>query len=413
VHPARQVKDEATKKLMFEVNLEQPFHPIYDYAFITDAEEGLILVDVNTLSDGEPRNNFLSRQLTWNDGGVLKGARHITIAGYYFYIVADAGVVVLNMNEPLKPKVAAVLPFRDARATAVQFRYLFVTDADGLKVVDVTNPEKPRPVADAMVRLKDAQRVYVARTFAYVAARGEGVAIIDVENPERPTVHQMYTADGRLNDAFDVQVASTNASAFLYVADGKNGLKVVQLTSPDSQPNFYGFSPDPKPELVAWWPTSWPALSLSKGLDRDRAVDETGGQIAVLGRLGSRPFNLAEQRRFYLDKEGKPWRVSDRVEAEKFVPAPQPPRTAVQTAALAALPPAPSGARRRPGGPWITAPLYAPPRSDVTPAVQPTPTPAPAQPGAPTVAPARPPATAPAQPAPPADPRSIFRRRSE
>ena len=33
-------------------NQEQPFHPIYNYALITDAEEGLILVDVNTLQDG-------------------------------------------------------------------------------------------------------------------------------------------------------------------------------------------------------------------------------------------------------------------------------------------------------------------------------------------------------------------------
>ena len=407
VHPARQVTDEATRKMMFEVNLEQPFHPIYNYAFVTDAEEGLILVDVNTLSDGEPRNNFLSRQLTWNEGGVLKGARHITIAGYYVYIAAEAGVVVLNMNDPLKPKVVSVLPFRDARATALQFRYLFVTDADGLRVVDVTNPEKPRPVPDALLRLKDAQRVYIARTFAYVAARGEGVAIVDVENPEKPKVYQMYTADGQLNDAFDVQVASTNASAFLYVADGRNGLKVVQLTSPDSQPNFYGFSPDPKPELVAWWPTSWPALSLSKGLDRDRAVDETGGQIAVLGRLGSRPFNLEEQRRFYLDKQGSPWFVSDRVEADKFVPAPRSAPTAAQVAALAPLPAAPGGARRRPGGPWITAPIYNPARPDALPAGQPG-----AAPAMPAPAPGAP-AAAPAQPAPPADPRSIFRRRSE
>ena len=49
------------------VNQEQPFHPIYNYAVITDAEEGLILVDVNTLQDGEPRNNFLKRALTWNE----------------------------------------------------------------------------------------------------------------------------------------------------------------------------------------------------------------------------------------------------------------------------------------------------------------------------------------------------------
>ena len=42
-------------------NQEQPFHPIYHYAFVVDAEEGLVLVDVDTLADGEPRNNFLRR----------------------------------------------------------------------------------------------------------------------------------------------------------------------------------------------------------------------------------------------------------------------------------------------------------------------------------------------------------------
>ena len=72
-----------TGELMRTVNQEQPFHPIYNYAAITDAEEGLILVDVNTLQDGDPRNNFLKRALTWNENGVLKGARHITFGGSY------------------------------------------------------------------------------------------------------------------------------------------------------------------------------------------------------------------------------------------------------------------------------------------------------------------------------------------
>ncbi|HEX8262769.1 MAG TPA: multiheme c-type cytochrome, partial [Allosphingosinicella sp.] len=59
-------------------NQEQAFHPIYRYAIITDSEEGLILVDVETFADGEPRNNFIKRAVTWNEGGVLNGARHIT-----------------------------------------------------------------------------------------------------------------------------------------------------------------------------------------------------------------------------------------------------------------------------------------------------------------------------------------------
>ena len=109
-------------------------------------------------------------------------------------------------------------------------------------------------------------------------------------------------------------VASTNASLFAYVADGEGGLKVLQLTSPESQPKFYGFSPEPKPQLIASYPTRKPALSLSKGLDRDRGVDETGNQIAVFGRRGSRPLNLQEMRRLFLDDAGKPWYVTDAAE---------------------------------------------------------------------------------------------------
>ena len=44
---------------------------------------------------------------------------------------------------------------------------------------------------------------------------------------------------------------TTNA----YIADGKNGLRVVQLTSPPSQPSYYGFSPRPVPELIATYKT--------------------------------------------------------------------------------------------------------------------------------------------------------------
>jgi hypothetical protein len=120
-----------------------------------------------------------------------------------------------------------------------------------------------------------------------------------------------YNAAGKLVDSRDVIVATTNASLFGYVADGIGGLKVLQLTSPESQPKFYGFSPEPRPELIATYQTGKPAIALSKGLDRDRGVDETGGQIAVFGRRGSRPLNLDEMQRMYLDQDGKPWTVTD------------------------------------------------------------------------------------------------------
>ena len=305
--------------LMRVTNQEQAFHPIYNYAFIVDAEEGLIVTNVNTFADGEPRNNFLTRAVTWNEGGVLKGARHITMGGYYAYVATDAGLVILNLNDPLKPSVTATLPLRDMRASALQFRYLFVTTADGMQAIDVTAPDKPALVGTATVPLANARGIYLARTYAYVAAGKDGLVIIDIEKPHAPKELTRFTADGKLNDAFDVIVGSTNASLFAYVADGVNGLKVIQLTSPDSQPKFYGFSPEPRPQLIAWRKTVSAAVAVAKGLDRDRGVDETGGQIAVFGRIGARPFSGEEMARFYRNPNGTLWAVKDEIDRAGFV----------------------------------------------------------------------------------------------
>lgn len=305
-------------QLMREVNLEQPFHPIYNYALITDSREGLILTNVNTLADGEPRNNFLERALTWNPGNILNGARHLTLGGYYAYIAADQGIVVVNLNEPLQPEVAAVIKLDDVRASALQFRYLFVTVKTGLQVIDVTHPDKPKVVNEAHIALDDAQHLSLARTYAYIAAGKQGLAIVDIERPETPSIYALYSANERINDARDVITAGTNASLFAYVADGRNGLQVVQLISPESQPKFYGFSPQPKPELIAHFATDHPALALSKGLERDRAVDEIGNQIAVFGRVGSRPLTLEEMQKLYLDESGEPWYVTDRPDNRKL-----------------------------------------------------------------------------------------------
>jgi hypothetical protein len=158
----------------------------------------------------------------------------------------------------------------------------------------------------------------VARTYAYVAAGRDGLVIVDVERPEALRELQKFNAEGKLQDANDVVIASTNASLFAYVADGRGGLKVLQLTSPETQAKFYGFSPEPKPQLIASYATSKPALSLSKGLDRDRAIDETGNQIAVFGRRGARSLDPDEIRGLYLDPQGKPWFVPN----DRLGPAP-------------------------------------------------------------------------------------------
>jgi hypothetical protein len=302
-------------------NEEQTIHPLYAYLYVADKYEGLVVIGdpdpksktpgVSTLLDGDPRNNFLKRALAFNPGGILDGARRITIAGTYAYILCDRGLVVVDLDNPLKPRITAEIgaPALEApQGIAIQFRYAFVVDRTGLKILEVSDLAHPREVPKAAVPLEDARNVYVARTYAYVAAGKQGVAIIDVENPEQPKLDQMFTAGGKLTDARDIKIGMVDASAFAFVADGSNGLRVLQILSPEDSANSYGFSPRPTPKLIATYRTPGTALAVSKGIDRDRAVDESGNQIAVFGRRGARPFNREEAARLYL-RDGKPFSV--------------------------------------------------------------------------------------------------------
>jgi len=289
---------------------EQPVHPIYDLAFVTDREEGLVVVGrLHVLLDGDPRNNSLERLASFNPQGGLAGASSITLAGTIGYVTTPRGLSVLDLADPVRPRLVASVALRAPRAVAVQFRYAFVIDADGLGVIDVTLPASPRVVTAARVPIRNARGLALARTYAYVAAGRDGLAIVDVERPEAPRLLEAWNANGAIDDAHDVEIGMTNGSAFAYIADGSNGLRVVELISANDTPGAYGFSPRPTPRLVATYRTRGPAIALSRALDRDRAVDETGHQLAVFGRRGARPLDLEEQRRLYL-RDGRPYTVA-------------------------------------------------------------------------------------------------------
>jgi hypothetical protein len=296
----------------FPENKEAAVAGIYGLLFVTDKYEGLITVSGGPVLSPDPLTRFLKRDLTFNPDGLLNGAHAVTIVGNYAWVSCDKGLVIIDYSDPKKPCVKKVIGepiLKHPGVVQVQFRYAFVCDAEGLKIFDVTNLIDPKLVSK--VPLHHANSVYVARTYAYVAGGPQGLVIIDVENPLHPRIDQVFNAGGCINDLHDVKLGITYVSEFAYLADGKNGLRVVQLTSPET-PGNHGFSPRPTPELIATYkiPHGGKSLQVAKALDRDRAVDESGNQIAVFGRIGARPLSLADQQKMYLHG-GKPWYVSD------------------------------------------------------------------------------------------------------
>jgi hypothetical protein len=341
---------------IYSDNEEQPRGLAYGFAYVTDREEGLVNVLVGTLVDGNPSNNFLDEPYLglpsatrFNPDGKLTGLEHGYFAGAkQLYLVGKNGLFVVDVSDPTKPVLKGELLSKNAapatnadgnspsplggeragvraaagagsaspspftqrsgekgegrgegplvlnqpHSIAVQWRYAFVSDVDGVKVADLSSPYEPKLVAS--IPLAHAGRLYAARTYLYVPDGPHGLAIVDIANPAQPKLVSHFTADGAINDARAVQIGSVAASMYALLADGKHGLRVIQLISPENVPNHYGFSPAPNPKLIATYPTHSPAVAVGRGLDRDRVVDESGGQTVVFGRRGSRPFSAEE-----------------------------------------------------------------------------------------------------------------------
>jgi hypothetical protein len=293
-------------------NREGKIAGVFGYIYVADKFEGLILVGAGPTLSPDPTKRFLERELTFNPDGLLNGARVLTIAGNYAYVCADAGLVVVSLEDPKHPRVTKVVgapALQHPCAVAIQFRYAYVCDERGITVLEVTDLAEPIPVAH--LPLQEAQSIYLARTYAYVAAGKNGLVILDIEKAAQPRIDQIYDAGGCINDLHDVKLGITYTSEFAYLADGRNGLRIVQLTSPETPGNM-GFSPRPTPHLIATYrlPYGGCAYSVGRALDRDRAVDESGNQIGVFGRVGARPLTLEEQQKMYL-RNDRVWTVSD------------------------------------------------------------------------------------------------------
>ena len=183
----------ATMRGPSATNQEQPFHPIYNYAVVTDAEEGLILVNIDTMADGEPRNNFLQAR-----GDLERGWRAERRAAHH------AGRPLSPISPPTPAWSSSISPIRCIRALAadrpaaatrapraLQFRYLWVTDAEGAEAVrrDPAGPAGAGAIGDDAAG-RCARASMSPAPMPMSPARRDGLVIVNVTKPERPAIYR-------------------------------------------------------------------------------------------------------------------------------------------------------------------------------------------------------------------------------
>jgi len=168
---------------------------------------------------------------------------------FAFVACRDGSVQVVDVSDPVAPKVAASYDAGDARRVHVREGTLFVAAGkEGLHVVDIRNPRRPRRLA--RVATTEARAVFVDGIHAYVADGPGGLRIVDVSVPAKPAVAGAVDLNGdkdaRPLSANDVivhytparpEVAErrrTKSANVAYVADDLGGLFAVDVSRPEA-----------------------------------------------------------------------------------------------------------------------------------------------------------------------------------
>lgn len=113
-----------------------------------------------------------------------------------------------------------------AYSSYISGNFAYIADgAEGLKVVDVSDPTNPILVG-SLANSSTAVGIYVSGRYAYMADNNDGLYIIDVIHPTQPVLVSTYP----MNNNSDVKVVGQYA----YVTDGSAGIRVLDVSNPSA-----------------------------------------------------------------------------------------------------------------------------------------------------------------------------------
>lgn len=203
-------------------------------AFLADGKQGLLIYDISDLNSVElvgSYNNFLdANQVELSVNGL---------------VVTDKDSALYVINPEINPTSQSVSTTESqqgtAQSVAAQGSLAFVAYAgQGLRVIDVSNPEFPVEVA-GYESPGESHAVTLSGDFIYLSDGTQGMRLLFLEaasssNPDVIEIAEVNTP----GEVYNVTVIGQTA----YLADGSNGLRVVSLVNP-AQPVDLGWEDTP------------------------------------------------------------------------------------------------------------------------------------------------------------------------
>lgn len=144
------------------------------------------------------------------------------------------GLSVYDLTDPKKPRlITRMRTSRPARAVAIEGNFLYLGEKGGVSVFDVTTPERPHRVGGTalpwhMRTVSDMKQLVVQGGMLYVADGKNGLLIMDIKDPKRPIV------SGSMNFFQDSVFSLSISGQIVYVSAAKTGTHVVDVSNPAS-----------------------------------------------------------------------------------------------------------------------------------------------------------------------------------
>ncbi len=181
-------------------------------AYVADEDDGLQIIDVSN-----PESPVIVNTVD-TDGLALS----VWVSGNFAYIADyDYGVAVIDISDPLTASVVHVIATSsDAFDVAVQGNYLYIGTDDDLEIWDINTPTAATNVN--ILPLADPDRIHLDGDYAYVADGSNGMAVVDISSPGLESVVKVVDTPGGASDVF-------TQNGYAYLIDTRSALYVVDV----------------------------------------------------------------------------------------------------------------------------------------------------------------------------------------
>lgn len=184
-----------------------------DYLYIADVEAGFVVLDIIYRNDprmaaSEPTHGI---------------ARTVAIKGNYALVGTDGGIDIFDIRDPYHPYFVSFYDIGSpVNSIEIYGRYAVVSTSSTVSLLDISDPQSIYLLAEFTY---SSRATHTLNDTIYIA--NDDIKRVDITSIDSPIILEKIRTDGYAMDVY-------RWGDYLFVADGYRGLKVFDMSVPDS-----------------------------------------------------------------------------------------------------------------------------------------------------------------------------------